>query len=176
MTTNTTMTAAEARRLADELAAAEADLADRKAQASKQGQMDAGRASFARADDEVKAGTLAAAQARWNELGASDDATIEDLWAAWNDVRVASAERAAIVRTADAAMWNLEPQWYENSTPRQPRRYRLDVKDTMEEASFMLALDRVSHARRQRAEQRAERQTQEAIAAAGEAAAAEVSK
>lgn len=163
-----TMTAAEARALADRLAAEEQDLTARKRAADRAAQGDACRAEFTRVDTELQP-LVAAALAHWHELRVSDDATLEDLFTAWNEARRASAVRFATLSTANGTLGSLEPRRHEMSG--QPIGHRGDVHDTLVESSFTRALETYITDRAERARDRAIAETHERVRQAGAAAA-----
>ena len=168
-----TMTAAEARRIADELTAKETDLQTRRREASRAAEAQACREQFDLADATLRPAASEALKV-WQQTADDDAATLEQLWSAWCELRRANAERAAVVATANHTLTQHEPQ--RNEISGQPQPHRFDTHDTTTDASFVTALDVISRQRGERARDRATRATQEAILTAGAEAAATVTE
>lgn len=171
-TTAETLTAAEARALADRLEAEERALTDRQRAASRAAQAQACREEFDRADAELKP-AADAAHTRWLQISEDDEASIADLFDAWCALRRANAARAAAVATANATLTSLEPK--RNEFSGQPEPYRYDVHDPTVNSSFLHALDYVAKARGDRAAGQSRARTLDTVTAAGTAAAAAIS-
>ena len=132
------MTAAEARRIADELTAAERNLTDRRRAASK-------AARITTAEHILEHDAPAAAAERdnaitdWNSLADDAEATIEQLVAAFTRMRCASAARAALVAQAGGILDDERPT--RNEISGQPQRHRNDTQDYLARETFGTALE-----------------------------------
>ena len=170
-TTTAPTTAAEARRLADELAQQETALAKARREARDAATFAAAERILA-TDATAAAADRDAAVAAWDAAAADPAATLEELFLAFVAMKAASATRAAIVAQAGGILGQLKPLRNEHSG--QPQPYRFDTVDYLAPTQFGDALEDVIRARAERAADIARADVQTRSIEAGEQAAAKV--
>jgi hypothetical protein len=167
-------TAAEAKALADRLAAAEHDLAERRRAATQAAKVAACQDLL---DSEADQLAAAAANARteWDTAIGDDTIGLDGLFTLWTNLRRASAVRATHVAQASATWDSLEP--IRNDRSGQPTTHRLDVHDSMAprgEMTWAHAIEDVIQQRVNKAHKAAEQSARDRISQAGIDAAAAV--
>jgi hypothetical protein len=167
-------TAAEAKALADRLAAAEHDLAERRRAATQAAKVAACRELLDTEADQLAA-AAAVARAEWDAAIDDDNIGLDELFTLWTDLRRASAVRATHVAQASATWDSLEP--IRNDRSGQPTTHRLDVHDSMAprgEMTWAHAIEDVIQQRVNKAHKAAEQSARDRISQAGIDAAAAV--
>lgn len=135
------MSASEARALADKLEAEERDLTERRRAARISAESDACRAMFDHADHVLEPARVAAAE-RWAAATHADVLDHGELFAAFNEMRAATMARIHTLRSADGLLNAIKPRYHERSG--QPIAYRADVHDADAGAVWSEVLDRVT--------------------------------
>lgn len=161
-------TAAEARRLADQLTEQETATAKAQREARAAATFDAAEAILATDAVQADEARQAAAEA-WNATAADPAATLGDLLAAFTTMKATSAARAAIVAQASGVMGQVRPRRSEVSG--QPVDWRHDTVDYLAPLQFADALEDVVRARVEAAARTARDDVQARCQAAGEQAA-----
>lgn len=170
-TTAAPTTAAEARKLADDLAARETSLAKAQREARDAATFAAAETILA-TDAAEAAADRDSAVAAWDAAAADPAATLDELFSAFVAMKAASATRAAIVAQANGILNAIRPLRSEVSG--QPTEYRNDVVDYLQHVEFGAALEDVIRARAERAADIARADVQTRSTTAGEQAAAKV--
>lgn len=167
-TTAQPTTAADARRLAEQLEQTERELGTRQRAARRDAETAACRAEFDHADHDLEPARVAAL-ARWEAATQADELDHAELFAAFIGLRTATLERIETLRTADARLTALAPRRHDISG--QPVAYRADTYDGDAAAQWSDVLDRVVRAHLERRAHGYTDATNQRIAAAGQTAA-----
>ena len=171
LTTPAPTTAREAQALATVLAERESALAKAQREARNEATFDAAEQILAAAAVQAAA-ARDKANAAWAAAAADPKVGLEGLFAAFVNMRVASAIRAGIVGQASGVLGQVRPLRNENSG--QPQEYRSDVQDYLARAEFGQAVEGVITSRVEAQAGQARNETQARCTDAGEQAAARV--
>jgi len=171
LTTPAPTTAAGARALADQLGAQESALARAQREARNAAQFTTAQQILA-TDAVTAAAARDTANAAWESAAAAPAVGLEGLFAAFVNMRVASAIRAGIVGQASGVLGQVRPLRNENSG--QPQEYRSDVQDYLARAEFGQAVEGVITSRVEAQAGQARNETQARCTDAGEQASAKV--